>query len=147
MGGRWAPVFFECRLPLKTLSPPSPRLRNPPGGVRNTLIRLGPLKKGLPRRSLPSKMASPLPQLDERYTAPSLSFTLNSPTTNTLARSGELFFHPHSPADSPQPPTPTRVIPTPTVIAYARRGALPHLTRDNVARLPNEMVHLSLEHL
>lgn len=40
-----------------------------------------------------------------------------------------------------------RVIETPASIAYSRKGALPHLTRDNVARLPNEMVHLSLEHL
>ncbi|SCV71968.1 BQ2448_4662 [Microbotryum intermedium] len=40
----------------------------------------------------------------------------------------------------------SRRIATPAVMSYTRKGAIPHLTRDNVARLPNEMVHLSLEH-
>lgn len=36
---------------------------------------------------------------------------------------------------------------TPSIISYAKKGAPVHLSRDNVDRLPIEMVMLAYEHL
>ncbi|KAK4056740.1 hypothetical protein OIO90_002292 [Microbotryomycetes sp. JL221] len=94
---------------------------------------------------------------DEQFASPTFDFKLdnhNTATPTTAARTGTLTF-----ARRPTPPTAsstrdddglqgqTRELKTPNLISYTRKGAVPHLTRDNVARLPNEMVHVSLEHM
>ncbi|SGY24263.1 BQ5605_C019g09028 [Microbotryum silenes-dioicae] len=68
---------------------------------------------------------------------PKMTFALDDAPANS-PRSGGLSFT--------RSESEVRCISTPAVMAYTRKGAIPHLTRDNVARLPNEMVHLSLEH-
>lgn len=94
---------------------------------------------------------SPLP--DPQYRAPSLAFSVSSSSqstnSQTRARTGQLTFNrAEIDGDSGNDAAvPGRQIDTPAMIAYTSRGAIPHLTRDNVARLPNEMVHLSFEHL
>lgn len=90
--------------------------------------------------------------MDSTYLPPKLSFTLLNKSSNStsssssLARSGELLFTPNSNSTSTSSNT-TRTIQTPAIIAYSKRGAIPHLTRDNVAKLPIELISLSLEHL
>lgn len=85
--------------------------------------------------------------MEAQFQAPVLSFALNTTATSTLARRGELTFTTPSLPSPDSPQLPPRVISTPAVVAYTSRGALPHLTRDNVARLPTEMAHVALEHL
>lgn len=38
-------------------------------------------------------------------------------------------------------------IPTPAIVSYTKKGSPVHLSRDNVDRLPIEMVMLAYEHL
>lgn len=95
---------------------------------------------------------APTAALEAQYQAPSLSFSVAPASSHSHARSGTLVFMPRgfstSTTESPElQQQQPRVVETPACVAYSRKGALPHLTRDNVARLPNEMLHLSLEHL
>ncbi|KAI5477190.1 hypothetical protein MNV49_006634 [Pseudohyphozyma bogoriensis] len=74
--------------------------------------------------------------------APSVKFELSpssAPTPTNRARHGRLSF---TSAGS------TKVLETPMLMTNSQRGAVPHLTRDIVARLPIEagMISLSLEH-
>jgi hypothetical protein len=117
----------------------------------SSLARRCPVSRllAVPRQvsSLSPSMVPAAPPLDAQYQAPSLSFSVTPSSSHSHARSGTLVFMPVlNAAEGVQSAAP-RVIETPASIAYSRKGALPHLTRDNVARLPNEMVHLSLEHL
>jgi hypothetical protein len=41
----------------------------------------------------------------------------------------------------------SKSVPTPAMIGLSSRGLVRHLTPDNLARLPLDMVHVSLEHL
>ncbi|KAM0791429.1 hypothetical protein ACM66B_005887 [Microbotryomycetes sp. NB124-2] len=103
----------------------------------------------------------PLHALDEQFDAPKLEFVIDSAdhdttATTSNARKGTLNFSRRTVA-SDEAVTPrlddglqgrsTKSVSVPNLIAYTKRGAVPHLTRDNVARLPTEMVHISLEHL
>lgn len=63
-------------------------------------------------------------------------------TERSKARTGNLAFQ-HKPESS----TASHNIPTPSIISYAKKGAPVHLSRDNVDRLPIEMVMLAYEHL
>lgn len=92
-------------------------------------------------------MVSAAVPLEPQYQAPSLSFSVTPSSSHSNARSGTLVFMPATTDTEGEHQAAPRVIETPASLAYSRKGALPHLTRDNVARLPNEMVHLSLEHL
>lgn len=119
---------------------------------RPKLIRLARHKRsrvGFDKRVLRLDMTAGREHYDTRYMAPSLSFQLHDGTCpaphQSRARSGLLEFD-YGTRYGPHDQHVTKVE-TPTVMAYTKRGAVPHLTRDNVARLPTEMLHLSLEHM
>lgn len=79
--------------------------------------------------------------MDTSYVAPKLSFTptLSSSTSASPARTGILRFH-HPFEDS-------QSIQTPAIVHYTRKGTPVHLTRDNVDKLPIEMIQVAYEHL
>ena len=62
------------------------------------------------------------------------------PSSN--ARTGQLFLG-HEDESS----RPSDAIQTPAIVSYTKKGAPVHLSRDNVDRLPIEMVMLAYEHL
>ncbi|KAH8918803.1 tRNA-guanine transglycosylase [Atractiella rhizophila] len=61
------------------------------------------------------------------------SFELSSKLTSEKLRVGTLSIN-------------GKTVSTPAIIPSSKRGTPPHLTRDNIERLPIDMVHMSLEH-
>lgn len=72
-----------------------------------------------------------------------LTFHLDhSPIPSSNARTGRLFL-----GEQDQSPSASNAIHTPAIVSYTKKGAPVHLSRDNVDRLPIEMVMLAYEHL
>ncbi|GAA5829163.1 hypothetical protein JCM5353_007671, partial [Sporobolomyces roseus] len=84
------------------------------------------------------------PTLDPAYAAPLLSYKIHSPSTCTsTARSGKLSLHLR---DGSTEPELLQTMATPGLVSTAPRGAVTHLTPDNLKRCSTQGVHLSLEH-
>jgi len=81
--------------------------------------------------------------LDPAYAAPLLSFQTDSRSTSTC-RTGKLTLHAR---DGSTTPNLLQTIATPGLISTAPRGAINHLTPDNLKRCRTQGVHLALEHL
>jgi queuine tRNA-ribosyltransferase subunit QTRTD1 len=95
----------------------------------------------LPRKlAMATAAQAPSPTTSRIFRAPSMTFQLDSSASTTKGRTGRMTFNSEENVS-------VRKVETPACVVYTRRGAVPHLTRDNVARLPVEMLHLSLEHL
>lgn len=82
------------------------------------------------------------PTLDPIYAAPLVSFSLDQTSSESTSRLGTLTLTPREDV-----PTVLQTIKTPSLIANAPRGAVTHLTPDNLRRCDSTAVHLSLEHL
>ncbi|GAA5880371.1 hypothetical protein JCM16303_003918 [Sporobolomyces ruberrimus] len=81
------------------------------------------------------------PTLDPSYAAPLVSFSLDQSSSESTSRLGTLTLTPRE-----DTPTVLQTIKTPSLIANAPRGAVTHLTPDNLRRCDSTAVHLSLEH-
>ncbi|KAM0748207.1 tRNA-guanine transglycosylase [Meredithblackwellia eburnea MCA 4105] len=88
-------------------------------------------------------MVSPPISFDPAFAASTLSFEL---LAGKVARRSKLTFTDRGGGQQGESDN-GREIQTPAVIMFSSRGAVPHLTPDNLSRLPAEMVHVSLEHL
>lgn len=83
------------------------------------------------------------PTLDDSYGSPVLSFNLTPSNRRETSKSrrGQVELRSRSTNAVLQS------IQTPGIITYTRRGAVPHLTPDNVARTGIQAIHLPLNHL